>query len=476
MKKFFLFAATLLGLVACNKNEADINVPARQITIHATADMNNGSAASGPHRIAPNDITASSVSFHWQEGDKIWVFKPDFSEKQLFTIVNSSINGNQADFTGTALSDMSLYYVAYDDNNANEEMLMALASGAPATLNYRPDGKNWVFSGYGMADNFSITSHATVRMQLKGSCKLGKVTYLCMSENPGEYLPTAMSINFVHGEYDGLQLSETPIEVTLPLSSIFPYGFTIRFYDTDDNLILEKSKTGDSFYNAFTNYALVNLGVIEVAAPEPHTPVYVDLGLPSGTLWADCNVGATCGSTAASWYGDYFAWGEVAKKSNYATDWSNYFDFKEMSGSTPVFNKYNKDAKTLLDETEDVASVQWGSSWCMPTKEQCNELMLNCNFTWETDYLGISGLNGFKLVNKTDETKFIFLPAAGYQNGTEKQQFNNGLYWSKTLYTDYSMDRNAYYLSFYYTNPSLYGFILIQITRYTGIVVRPVRK
>ena len=451
MKKLFLFAATLLGLVACNKNEADINVPARQITIHATADMNNGSAASGPHRIAPNDITASSVSFHWQEGDKIWVFKPDFSEKQIFTIDNSSINGNQANFTGTALSDMSLYYVAYDDNNANEEMLMALASGAPATLNYRPDGKNWVFSGYGMADNFSITSHVTVRMQLKGSCKLGKVTYLCMSENPGEYLPTAMSINFVHGEYDGLQLSETPIEVTLPLSSIAPYGFTIRFYDTDDNLILEKSKTGDSFYNAFTNYALVNLGVIEVAAVTP-THEYVDLGL--SVKWATCNVGAT----KPEEYGDYFAWGETSPKTTYADDWSNYFDTN--NGGLTFIKYYNNGGKTTLEPEDDAAHVNWGGNWRMPTKAELEELQNNCTWNWTQK----NGINGYEVKSPNDNT--IFLPASGdgslpYSVGFE------GYYRSSSLF-EYNSS-SADYLVF-----SSGGMDWSEFGRYRGLSVRPV--
>lgn len=451
MKKFFLFAVTLLGLVACNKNEADINVPARQITIHATADVNNGSAASGPHRIAPNDITASSVSFHWQEGDKIWVFKPGFSEKQLFTIVNSSINGNQADFTGTALSDMSSYYVAYDDNNANEEMLMALASGAPATLNYRPDGKNWVFSGYGMADNFSITSHATVRMQLKGSCKLGKVTYLCMSENPGEYLPTAMSINFVHGEYDGLQLSETPIEVTLPLSSIFPYGFTIRFYDTDDNLILEKSKTGDSFYNAFTNYALVNLGVIEVAAVTP-THEYVDLGL--SVKWATCNVGAT----KPEEYGDYFAWGETSPKTTYAEDWSNYFDTND-GGLT--FIKYYKDGGlTTLEPANDAAHVNWGGNWRMPTKAEFEDLQNICTWNWTQK----NGINGYEVKGPNDNT--IFLPASGDGSLPYSVGFD-GYYWSSSRF-EYNSS-SAGNLVF-----SSGGMDWSEFGRYRGLSVRPV--
>lgn len=269
MKKFFLFAATLLGLVACNKNEADINVPARQITIHATADMNNGSAASGPHRIAPNDITASSVSFRWQEGDKIWVFNPFSSESQLFTIVNSTINGNQADFTGTALSDMSSYYVFYLDNIDSEEMLMELFTEYPnpLTLNYNPDSKNWFFFGQGQKENFTLRSFHNIRMQLKGSCKLGKVTLLWWNNKSGtEYDRATATINFVHGSCDGLQLSDDPVEVVMPLYTAADLGFTLRFYDTDGNLIMEKSKEGSSLLEDLFNCGLVNLGELEVVA------------------------------------------------------------------------------------------------------------------------------------------------------------------------------------------------------------------
>lgn len=267
MKKLFLFAATLLGLVACNKNEADINVPARQITIHATADMNNGSAASGPHRIAPNDITASSVSFHWQEGDKVWVLSNDFSEKQIFTIDNSSINGNQANFTGTALSDMSSFRVVYLDNMVSEETLMAAFGMSPVTYNYKPDSKNWFFGGEGAEDNFTLGCFS-IRMQLKGSCKLSKVTLIWMDHNELEgYDLATTTINFVHGSYDGLQLTSTPEEVVMPLPRGMSDGFTLRFYDTGDNLIMEKSKEGSGLFDDLSSYALVNLGVLDVVAP-----------------------------------------------------------------------------------------------------------------------------------------------------------------------------------------------------------------
>lgn len=414
MKKFFLFAATLLGLVACNKNEADINVPARQITIHATADMNNGSAASGPHRIAPNDITASSVSFYWQEGDKVWVLSNDFSEKQIFTIDNSSINGNQANFTGTALSDMSSYYVVYLDNMVSEETLMAsIFGGDPVTYNYNPDSKNWSFIGQGQEDNFTLGCFS-IRMQLKGSCKLSKVTLIWMDdEEPDGYDPATTTINFVHGSYDGLQLTSTPVEVVMPLPYKTVYGFTLRFYDTDGNLIMEKSKEGSSLYNDLEDYGMVNLGVLEVALPIHNGHEYVDLGLPSGLKWATMNIGAS----TPEGYGDYFAWGETETKNDYSTDAYTYTD-----------------NPTVLPANHDAAAVKWQGNWRMPTVNEYQELFNNCKKEWTTS----NGVNGYKLTGtKTGyKDKSIFFPAAGKRYNTMPLQSAEtyGYYWSSSLY------------------------------------------
>lgn len=101
---------------------------------------------------------------------------------------------------------------------------------------------------------------------------------------------------------------------------------------------------------------------------------YVDLGLPSGTLWATCNVGAL----KPEEYGDHFAWGETKPKQGYC--WSSYFDIiDEGWGLNKAFKKYNYDSgKTELDLANDAAYVNWGSGWRMPSRVQQNELMTKC--------------------------------------------------------------------------------------------------
>ncbi len=150
----------------------------------------------------------------------------------------------------------------------------------------------------------------------------------------------------------------------------------------------------------------------------------VDLGLPSGTLWATCNVGAT----TPEGYGDYFAWGETSTKGTY--DWSTYFDTND-GGDT--FTKYNNEGgKTALDPKDDAAHVNWGGSWRMPTKAEWQELFDNCTWTWTTQ----NGINGYKVTsNKADYTdKFIFLPAAGSRDGSDLYGVgSNGYYWSSSL-------------------------------------------
>lgn len=161
---------------------------------------------------------------------------------------------------------------------------------------------------------------------------------------------------------------------------------------------------------------------------------WVDLGLPSGTKWATCNVGADSPED----YGDYFAWGETTPKSTY--DWSTY---KWCNASYDTQTKYCTDSeygtvdnKTTLELSDDAAYVNWGSSWRMPTKAEQDELT-NANYTtwtWTTQ----NGVNGYKVTSKTNGNS-IFLPAAGYRYYSDLiNDGSYGYYWSSSLYTDYS--------------------------------------
>ncbi len=183
---------------------------------------------------------------------------------------------------------------------------------------------------------------------------------------------------------------------------------------------------------------------------------YVDLGLPSGTLWATCNVGAN----RPEEYGDYFAWGETAPKDYY--DWSTYFDTDD-GGST--FNKYkNNGGLTELLPEDDAATKNWGSPWHMPTLVQMQELLDNCTREWTTQ----GGVNGTLVTGPNGNT--IFLPAAGRRWDDELYGAGSyGYYWSSSF--DPSCDSNAYYLYFSSGYWNWYG----SDYRYGGRSVRAVR-
>ena len=158
---------------------------------------------------------------------------------------------------------------------------------------------------------------------------------------------------------------------------------------------------------------------------------YVDLGLPSGTLWATMNIGANSPED----FGDYFAWGETVPKDYY--DWSNY---KWCNGSDTTMTKYCTlseygnngfiDNKTELDPEDDAAYVNWGSLWRMPSKAQIDELNLECTWRW-TQRNGVNGL----LVTGTNGNS-MFLPAAGGRWYELLCDVDNwGFYWSRTLHS-----------------------------------------
>ena len=166
---------------------------------------------------------------------------------------------------------------------------------------------------------------------------------------------------------------------------------------------------------------------------------YVDLGLPSGLMWAAYNVGAT----KPEEYGGYYAWGETEEKTDYS--WETY---KWCNGSAATMTKYCTDSsygtvdnKTVLDPEDDVAHVEWGGSWRMPTFEEQKELLNNCDWTWTT----LNGVNGYRVTGPNGNS--IFLPAAGFRNGSGVFfRGSNGDYWSGLL--NGSCSDSAYYLYF----------------------------
>ena len=162
---------------------------------------------------------------------------------------------------------------------------------------------------------------------------------------------------------------------------------------------------------------------------------YVDLGLPSGTLWATCNVGAS----KPEGYGSYFAWGETKPQSSNTYDWSTY---KYANGAYDKLTKYCSksgygnngftDDLTTLQSGDDPATANWGSGWRMPTKSQWDELLSNTTNQWTTKN-GVAG----RLFTSKKNGQSVFLPAAGGRwDGELYYAGSNGHYWSRSLITD----------------------------------------
>lgn len=169
---------------------------------------------------------------------------------------------------------------------------------------------------------------------------------------------------------------------------------------------------------------------------------WVDLGLPSGILWATCNVGACSPED----FGDYFSWGETVEKSTYS-----FGTYKYCKGDYDNLTKYcsrinygyddYSDNLTVLEAGDDAATVNWGDNWRTPTFEEWTELCENTFSNWTTQ----NGVTGQLFI--ASNGNFLFLPAAGYKSDNNYIGYN-GIYWSSSLYnSDYPYYASVY--SFY---------------------------
>lgn len=175
----------------------------------------------------------------------------------------------------------------------------------------------------------------------------------------------------------------------------------------------------------------------------------VDLGL--SVKWATCNVEASTPEEC----GGYYAWGEIYPKDSY--NWDNY---KWLELSTGNFTKYGEWG-SILDSSDDVATMKWGKGWRMPTKEEVDELITSCTKDWVRKKVLIDGKYktrtvGYNLVGPSG--KSIYLPSTGYYAETELKSSSNSYFWSSTGYTD---DNARAYDSFWsncaHTNYKDYG-------------------
>lgn len=187
----------------------------------------------------------------------------------------------------------------------------------------------------------------------------------------------------------------------------------------------------------------------------------IDLGLPSGTLWASRNVGAS----KPEEYGGYYAWGETEEKDKYnATTYIHCIYYH-----TPVDFKFHDLGSDISGTVYDVAHVKWGGDWVMPTNKDFKELYDNSIKEWTT----INGVNGVKFTSSINGNS-IFFPAAGIRIGNYLSgDGKNGGFWSSKV----SLDESDYAYSLYFFREYSYWectYWWLDDERYHGLSVRPV--
>lgn len=186
---------------------------------------------------------------------------------------------------------------------------------------------------------------------------------------------------------------------------------------------------------------------------------YVDLGLPSGTLWAACNVGAN----KPEEYGNYFAWGETEQKET-SYDWDNYKFLKDGELTKYRVGELGEvsSMKEILPE-DDAATVNWSSSWRMPSLDQIKEL-INSDYT-TTEFTTLNDIKGLKITSKKNG-KTLFFPAGGSRNNKEFDDAGiGGAYWS----CSYDSNSAAYAMEFG-SSDAHYECVVARV----GFLVRPV--
>ncbi len=337
-------------------------------------------------------FSGSTLSATWSEGDEVKVYKGD-TEIGTLTAQNSGANttlkGNLT--SAPSVGDNLILKFLSPDYTAQEGTLEYIAANCDyAVANITVSTVNTTEKTITTTDNadfqnqqaivkFTLTDNATTPAAisaLKLRVTANSKTYIVTPSSATDVLYVAIA-----------EISSKNINLVANVNGdIYTYA-----------------KSGVTFVNS--KYYTISVRMRQVEA--------IDLGLPSGTKWANMNIGAM----VPEGYGGFYAWGETSVKETYNWDTYNYGnssscdDLGDISGSS----------------TYDVARVNWGGTWRMPTIEEYNELKTNCTWTWTT----ICGIGGDLVTGPNGNT--IFLPATGYKwYSSWDEKGSIGYYWLTT--------------------------------------------
>jgi len=398
-----LLAGSLLATVSCKKDNEN---KTQTVRLTATTDSQSKTVLAGT---GMNEV-------HWQTGDQAMV--------NGTPLTATGIDERSATFTGEIPVWGGYAYMgspASATTMSYEGSILAMSVSIPTTQNY--SATNVLENHIPMVGRGAVTSGAA-NVSLKNACSILKVQL--KSQDPtlnvksvrvyteNQNLSGSMSVTFdgvgnptlgaANGKHYVDLVCSSPVAINN--SGYTDFYIAVAPITSITKLLVDVVDENNNVYGR--EISGVSVAVNEIATVKVKdvscNHQFVDLGLPSGTLWATCNVGASTATTA----GTYFAWGGT---SAYAS---------------PFLSPYNgTTAPTTLPFDHDAANANWHGSWRMPTSAEIAELVGNCSVTHHGTYYTFTSSSNHRSIS---------LPAAGYYNGTAK---NTGAHdhWSSSSHT-----------------------------------------
>lgn len=489
MKKTVFVSMAILALASCTAKMEDITSESSEEILARKIQVNIADFVSADDPATKATVTTEGV-FAWSSTDIIGVWPENVTPAQAVQQVPfkySSGSGSAATFGGTGwglICNGEYQYDAYFPYKGEAVDSEHIPFTYPANVIGTHDYINYVnpyLYMYAPAVTPADVEHASFNFYQLGALAKFAITAPQGVQYTKVVIKTADASNVftLAGTYDlstatagsvtitpttqtntiGFSCNETLSGVKPTMNFWFPMcpaalnGKTLEVtvWDGSNNKYIGAKVCGkDQVPGNFYTYS-----VTVVADPDPVDPyasafvesiVPVDLG-HSKYLFAPMNLGAT----SIEEIGDFFAWGETETKAEFTS--GNY-----TGPQYPLV-----DGKTL-DLRDDAAHVKWGNGWIMPNYLESNEFLQNkCDKEWVT----INGTQGWKCYNKSDHSKWIFLPAGGQKIGTEVLDSNKGFYW-----TSYSSGGSYFSHLVNRTSPTSMGDTKL---RTTGLSIRPVK-
>lgn len=417
-----------LGAIACSREELPSTDQNSQPSLEQSQTMTITAS------IAESNLTKTALSGNetdgynvvWSEGDQIKI------GTETFTLTEGA-GTTKGKFSGNPLANGS-YHAYYATNDGQVPTTQYYAAGK--ITNSPMLAQVTVTDGEASIANFTNIGgllHLTIKKVKAATIKSIAVKGMLNSSDKRIFLDCSSN---------PVTLTEEGSEFYIAMPEGTYTNFSVEMNTTADETLTKTMASGTSLI--ITRSQITNAS-FKTSTLNKHE--FVNLGLPTGILWATCNIGARSPEEV----GTYFAWGETEVQDSYTFSWGTY---TYGDSTTSLTKYYSVDGLTTLEPEDDAAYQKWGNGWRMPTAAEYQELIDNCY--WEWTYTIPYGWIVYKAKDSSDKGKMcnsngdgkiegyslsdthIFFPVSGRIMDGKTEYPNDCYYWTSSLWSGYS--------------------------------------